>query len=78
MVLDGNNSLKRMSSNRSQWEVGDVCKFQDSDYFLRNAYVNLFENEIRPPATVHVKQEVENKTIDGYEGYCHGSRWAGI
>ena len=69
LVLDGSNSLMRMKSNRGQWEAGDVRELQGSDYFLSNTYVNLFKNEIRHPATTHVKQEAEDETIDGDEGY---------
>ena len=69
LVLDGNNSLKRMKSNRGQWEVGDIRELQDSDYFLSNTYVNSFENEIRHSATTRIKEEVEDETIDGDEGY---------
>ena len=69
LVLDGNNSLKRMKSTHGRREVGDVREFHDSDYFLTNAYVNLFENEVHRPAKVHVKQEPEDTTISEDEGY---------
>ena len=69
LVLDGNNSLKRMKAARGQWEVGDVCEFTDGDYFLNNAYVNSFENEVWQPTHVHVKQEPGGETVDGDEGY---------
>ena len=70
LVLDGNNSLKRMKSNHGgQREVGDVRELEDSDYFLSNTYINSFENEIRRPGTTHVKEEVGDETIDGDEGY---------
>ena len=69
LVLDGNNSLKRMKSAHGQREVGDAREFSDSDYFLSNAYVNSFENEIRRPTQRDVKQEPEDNTIDEDEGY---------
>ena len=69
LVLDGNNSLKRMKSTRGQREVGDIRELHDSDYFLGNAYVNSFKNEIHRPANTHVKQEPEDVPIDGDEEY---------
>jgi hypothetical protein len=69
MVLDGNNSLKRMKSTRGQREVGDTRELSDSSYFLSNTYVNSFENEIRRPAPTRVKQEAEDELVDGDEGY---------
>ena len=69
LVLDGNNSLKRMKSTRGQREVGDIRELVDSDYFLSNTYVNSFENEIHHPASAHVKREVEDEAVDVDEGY---------
>lgn len=69
LVLDGNNSLKRMKPTCGQREVGDTRELHDSDYFLGNAYVNLFENKIHRPANTHVKQELEDVPIDGDEEY---------
>lgn len=69
LVLDGNNSLKRMKSARGQREVGDIRELNDSDYFLSNEYVNLFKNEIHRPARECIKEELEDDTIDGDEGY---------
>ena len=69
LVLDGNNSLKRIKSSRGQQEAGDVCEFSDSNYFLNNAYVNSFENEIHWPAQRDIKQESKDETIDEDEGY---------
>jgi hypothetical protein len=69
LVLDGNNSLKRMRSTRGQREVGDVREFSDSDYFLSNAYVDSFENEIRRPTQVKQEPEDEDETVDEGEGY---------
>lgn len=69
LVHNGNNSLKRMKSTCGQWEVGDTRELQDSNYFLDNAYVDLFENEVHQPAETDVKPEPEDKAIDGDEGY---------
>ena len=69
LVLDGNNSLKRMKGARGQREVGDVRELTDSDYFLSKAYVDSFENEIRRPTQSRVKQELEDETVDEDEGY---------
>jgi len=69
LVLDGNNSLKRMKSTRGQQEVGDTRELQDSDYFLDKAYVNSFEDEVHRPAQTPIKQEPEDVAIDEDEGY---------
>lgn len=69
LVLDGNNPLKRMKSTCGQWEVGDVRELQDSNYFLENTYVNSFKDEVHWLAKMNIKQEVEDITIDGDEGY---------
>jgi hypothetical protein len=66
LVLDGNNSLKRM---RSQRGVGDTREFVNSDYFLSNTYVDSFENEVRRPTQMNVKQEPEDEIVDTDEGY---------
>lgn len=58
-----------MKSTRGQREVGDVREFHDTDYFLSNAYVNSFENEVRRSVQTHVKQEPEDEIIGGDEGY---------
>lgn len=44
---DSNNSLKRMLpvGNRT---AGDTRSFEDFDYFLPQAYVNRYANEVRP------------------------------
>ena len=67
LVLDGNNSLKRMKTTRAQREVGDVREFTDSDYFLDNAYVDSFGDEIQRPT--HVKPEPEDEIINEEDGY---------
>jgi hypothetical protein len=69
LVLDSNNSLKRMKTAHGQREVGDVRELADSNYFLDNAYVNSFEDEIQRPTRTHVKQELEDKIINGDDGY---------
>jgi hypothetical protein len=69
LVLDGNNSLKRMKMAHGQREVGDVHELTNSNYFLDNAYINLFEDEIQCPTQTHVKQELEDEIIDGDDGY---------
>jgi hypothetical protein len=66
LVLDGNNSLKRMKGAHGR-EVGDVREFTDSNYFLDNTYVDSFADEIRHP-TNRVKQEPEDEIIDGDDG----------
>jgi len=69
LVLDGNNSLKRMKTGRGQREVGDVRELNDSDYFLSNTFVNSFENEIRRPGQTRVKQEPEEEDVGQDEDY---------
>jgi len=58
-----------MKPTRGQREVGDIRELHDSDYFLSNAYVNSFENEIHRPANTRVKQEPEDVPINGDEEY---------
>jgi hypothetical protein len=69
LVLDGNNSLKRMKMGNGQRTVGDVRELTDSDYFLDNAYVNLFADEIQRPTQTRVKEEPEDETVNGDDGY---------
>lgn len=69
LVLDGNNSLKRMKAACGQQEVGDVHELVDSDYFFNHAYVDSFENEIQQPSQTRVKQEPEDDTVGADEGY---------
>lgn len=45
IVLDGNNSLKRMAMTGGR-TVGDVRAF-DSDYYLSREFVNQYANEVR-------------------------------
>ena len=45
LVLDGNNSLKRMAT-RSGRTAGDTRLF-DSDYFLPREFVDEFSNEVK-------------------------------
>lgn len=49
--------------------AGDVHELHDGHYFLSNAYVDSFEDEIHCLAQTHVKQEEDDETIDGDEGY---------
>lgn len=58
-----------MGPARGQRMAGDVRELHDGDYFLSNTYVDSFEDEIRRPAQTRVKQEEEDETIDGDEGY---------
>lgn len=51
-----------------QRTTGDVRELTDSDYFLDNAYVNSFADELRHPVESHVKQELEEE-VDEAEGY---------
>jgi len=69
LVLDGNNSLKRIKTARGQREIGDAREFTDSDYFLGNEFVNSFENEVHRPAQPHIKREPEDEVISMEEGY---------
>jgi len=69
LVLDGNNSLKRMKTTHGQREVGDGRELTDSDYFLSNAFVNLFGDEIQRRAVeTSVKQESDDE-MGGDDGY---------
>lgn len=58
-----------MKTTRGQREVGDVRELTDSSYFLENTYVNSFEDEIQRPAQTGDKQELEDQTVDGEDGY---------
>lgn len=69
LVLDGNNSLKRMKTARGQREAGDIRELTDGDYFLNSTFVNSFEDEIQRPAQTRVKQELEDEIIDLDDGY---------
>ena len=69
LVLDGNNSLKRMKTSRGQREVGDTRELNDSDYFLSNTFVNSFENEVSQSAQTHIKEEPKEEDIGQDEGY---------
>jgi hypothetical protein len=69
MALDGNNSLKRMKASHGR-EVGDVRELTNSDYFLDNAYVNSFADEVQSTTRTHVKQEPEDEIVDGDDGYA--------
>ena len=51
-------------------EVGDVCELADSDYFLDNAYVNSFADEIQHPTQTSAKQEPEDEIIHMDDGYA--------
>jgi len=46
LVLDGNNSLKRMKTAHGQRVAGDTRELADSDYFLSNAFVDTFADEV--------------------------------
>ena len=69
LVLDGNNSLKRMKIARGHREAGDVRELTDSDYFFDNAFINSFEDEVQRPTQTRIKQEFQNKIVDGDDGY---------
>lgn len=58
-----------MKSARGQREVGDNRVFNNSDYFLDNAFVDSFEHEVRRPARMHSKDELGGETIAEDEGY---------
>ena len=67
LVLDGNNSLKRMKTAREQREVGDTRELTDSDYFLSNNFVDLFGDEVQRTADTGVKEEPDAELSD--DGY---------
>ena len=67
LVLDGNNSLKRMKATHGR-EVGDVRELADSDYFFDNTYVHSFADEIKHAA--QVKQEPEDEIINADDEYA--------
>ena len=69
LVLDGNNLLKQMNTAHRQREVGDVRELANSEYFLDSTYVNSFENEVQCPANTHAKEEPEDDTVNGSDGY---------
>ena len=69
LVLDSNNSLKRMKATHGQQETRDTREFIDSDYFLDNAYVNSFETKVRPSTQTRPKQEVENEAVGEDDSY---------
>jgi hypothetical protein len=71
LVLDGNNSLKRMKTTRGQREVGDNRELVDSDYFLSNAFVDSFGGEVQQTAETSAKEEDPEIDNDGYvtDGY---------
>ena len=69
LVLDGNNSLKRMNTRRAQREVGDDRVLTETDYFLDHSFVDPFQDEIQRPARIHIKEEPEDAIESGDEGY---------
>ncbi|CDO74426.1 hypothetical protein BN946_scf184764.g2 [Trametes cinnabarina] len=46
VVMDGNNSLKRMAPSGTR-KIGDARVFDESDYFLPTEYVEQFAHEVR-------------------------------
>jgi len=70
LVLDGNNSLKRMKTAGGQRVVGDTRELVDSDYFLSNAFVNTFADEVQRRTTeTSVKEEPDEEIHDDNDGY---------
>ena len=69
LVLDGNNSLKRMKTGRGQREVGDIRQLNNSDYFLSNTFVNSFENKVSRSSQTRAEQETEEDDTGQDEGY---------
>ncbi|KAF9071513.1 hypothetical protein BDP27DRAFT_1361685 [Rhodocollybia butyracea] len=45
VVVDGNNSLKRLDGV-GKHEVSDTCVFGESDYYLSEEFVNLYADEV--------------------------------
>lgn len=45
--MDSNNSLKRIAQNGTR-EVGDHCVFSKSNYYLPQALIKSFANEVKP------------------------------
>ncbi|KAI0798232.1 hypothetical protein C8Q75DRAFT_802118 [Abortiporus biennis] len=64
-AFDGNNSLKRMSvSALGNRTAGDTRTFEDADYFLPQAYVDRFANEVcarDEVEAIEVKENSEGK-----------------
>ena len=69
LVLDGNNSLKRMSASRAQRDIGDDRVLTQSDYFLDSLFVDSFQDEIRRPVQTHVKEEPKDEIDSGDKAY---------
>ena len=69
LVLDSNNSPKRIKLAFRQWEAGDTCSLNNSNYFLSNTYVNSFKNEIHYLIQMDIKQGPKDETNTGDEGY---------
>ncbi|KAG6818545.1 hypothetical protein H0H93_004150, partial [Arthromyces matolae] len=45
-AMDGNNLLKRIGSLGAR-KIADARKFEESDYFLINTFVDSFANEVK-------------------------------
>ncbi|KAI0782170.1 hypothetical protein C8Q75DRAFT_795935 [Abortiporus biennis] len=64
-AFDGNNSLKRMSTSALGNRVaGDTRTFEDSDYFIPQAYVDKFANEVRAQKSPPVGKNVSSPSWD--------------
>lgn len=64
IVVDGNNSCKRMAQVGSHSPI-NAASFKDSDYFLSNSFVDTFSDEVRGTRTL---DETERMTIDVPDG----------
>ncbi|KAH9846255.1 hypothetical protein C2E23DRAFT_872456 [Lenzites betulinus] len=65
--MDGNNSLKRMRPLGGR-QVGDTRVFEDSDYFLPQAFVNTFANEVSRRPHEDLPDGMEGDPTDGGRG----------
>src|SRR5271170_1386700 len=61
MVIDGNNSLKRMITDTER-EVADSRVFTESDRFLSHDFVNTFEGEV--DAATERQRDREDEDMD--------------
>jgi len=72
VVVDGNNSLKRLDGVGKR-EVSDTRIFGESDYYLSEEFVNTFADEVavRPkekPAADDGEEESEAEWVDEVNG----------
>jgi hypothetical protein len=82
LAFDGNNSLKWVAAPGGR-ATGDLRIFTESDYFLSNAFVDQYAEEVHTisdTASNHRSddgddEEGDDQVSDGNSGNCPAQRW---